>query len=544
MQVQERHQHDGRDFSGALSPELLLRAADLESIADDLGAYHARFAPLFARQEQRAWAEVYLRGLLVADVPRKNVEAMALSLLGAGPGADGRVRALQQFVGTGAWDDDAILAEHQRFVDETLGEADGVLIIDGSDVAKQGTHSAGVARQWCGATGKKDNCQAGVFLAYASRKGATLLDRRLYLPAAWFTDAYAERWRACAIPPGTPFQTKHDLAGDLVEQAMRRGTVRARWMVCDEGFGDDPAFLARVGALGLSYLAEVPCATQVWPLADPATGQERARPQSWVPPPTASRKGPAPRRARLHPQSLPKLRVDAIAVQLPAAAWRRYRILEGSKGPLVADFAAVRASAVRDRLPAGEVWVVLRRKVEGPAEVPALKYYLSNAPADTPLDTLVWLSGMRWPIECCFAECKSELGLNHYEMRFWPGWHHHMTLVLLAHHFLVQLQARLDQREGGLGRVATGPTGPTGPSASNDGPPGAIIPPHSGPRPGIPAPARARATPECRRSPCAPARPAAAAPVRSPGGGGTAALPAPSQARGLLVAPQAPACAA
>jgi SRSO17 transposase len=183
MQVQE--QSPGiTDLSGALSPELHLRAADLARIAGDLVAYHARFAPLFARTEQRAWAEVYLRGLLVADVPRKNVEALALRLLGAGPGADGRVRALQHFVGMGAWDDDAILAEHQRCIDETLGEADGVLIIDGSDVPKQGTHSAGVARQWCGATGKKDNCQAGVFLGYASRKGATLLDRRLYLPAS------------------------------------------------------------------------------------------------------------------------------------------------------------------------------------------------------------------------------------------------------------------------------------------------------------------------------------------------------------------------
>jgi len=536
MQVQDRPQ-DITDLSGALSPELHLRTAELEEIAADLVAYHARFAPLFTRQEQRDWAEVYLQGLLVADVPRKNVEAMALRLLGAEDGADRRVRALQHFVGEGAWDDDAILAEHQRFVDETLGEADGVLIIDGSDVAKQGTHSAGVARQWCGATGKKDNCQAGVFLGYASRKGATLLDRRLYLPAAWFTDAYAERWQACAIPPGTPFQTKHALAGDLVEQAVQRGTLRARSVVCDEGFGDDPAFLARLDALDLSYLAEVPCATQVWPLTDPATGQPRPSPQSWVPPQTASRKGPAPRRARLHPQSPPKLRVDAIAAHLPATAWRRYRILEGSKGLLVADFAAVRAIAVRDRLPAGEGWVVLRRKVEGPAGVPKLKYYLSNASADTPLDTLVWLSGMRWPIECCFAEGKEEVGLDHYEMRFWPGWHHHMTLVLLAHHFLVQLQARLDQREGGLDRAAAGPPAPDdGLSGADDSP--------SDPRSGVLAPARPGFAPEHGRSPFASARPAAPATPRSPGGGGAVALPAAPQARGLLVAPQAPPAAA
>src|SRR5256886_3439429 len=203
------------DLTGALSPELHLRSADLESIVDDLMAYHARFAPLFARQEQREWAAVYLRGLLVADVPRKNVEAMALRLLGAGPGAERRVRALQHFVGEGAWEDDAIVAEHQRYVDETLGEADGVLIIDGSDVPKQGTHSVGVARQWCGATGKKDNCQAGVFLGYASRKGATLLDRRLYLPAGRFPPDYQARWRACALPAGTPLPTQHELGAGL-----------------------------------------------------------------------------------------------------------------------------------------------------------------------------------------------------------------------------------------------------------------------------------------------------------------------------------------
>ncbi len=537
MQVQDRPQGI-TDLRGDLSPELHLRAADLEDIATDLVAYHARFAPLFARTEQRAWAEVYLRGLLVGDVPRKNVEAMALRLLGAAEGAERRVRALQHFVGEGAWDDDAILAEHQRFVDETLGEADGVLIIDGSDVPKQGTHSAGVARQWCGATGKKDNCQAGVFLGYASRKGATLLDRRLYLPAAWFTEAYAARWRACLIPADIPFQTKHALAGDLVERAVRRGTLRARWAVCDEGFGDDPAFLARLDALDLSYLAEVPCATQVWPLTDPATGQPRPRPQVWVPPQTAARKGPVPRRARLHPQSPPKQRVDAIAAHLPAAAWQRYRILEGSKGPLVADFAAVRAIAGRDGLPAQEVWVLLRRTVEeDPAVAPDLKYYLSNAAADTPLDTLVWLSGMRWPIECCFAECKEELGLDHYEMRFWPGWHHHMTLVLLAHHFLVRLQARLDQREGGFNQATTGPAAPDdGLSGADDRPVGCGL--------GRPAPAHAGLAPERGRGAGAAARRAPAAPARPPGSGGAAALPAPPQARGLRIAPQTPSATA
>ena len=138
---------------------------------------------------------------------------------------------------------------------------------------------------------------------------------------------------------------------------------------------------------------------------------------------------------------------------VPAAAWQRFRVLEGAKGPLLADFAAVRVVAVRDRLPGPTVWLVIRRTIPTPGESPIYKYYLSNAPEDVPLRALVWASGMRWPIERCCTEGKDELGLDHYECRFWRGWHHHMTLVILAHHFLVQLHAPLNQREGGLRTV-------------------------------------------------------------------------------------------
>ncbi len=223
-----------------------LTPAEVASLAEELVAYHQHFAPLFYRREQRDWAAVYLRGLLTADVPRKNVEAMALRLLGVGPHAERQVRALQQFIGEGRWDDEAILAEHQRLVNETLGEEDGVLNTLGSDFPKHGDHSAGVAPQWCGNTGKKDNCQAGVFLGYASRKGATLLDRRLYLPESWFDEEHKTRWQDCRILEGICFQTKHELAAQLVEGVMQAGQLRARWVVCDEGYGDSPAFLERL----------------------------------------------------------------------------------------------------------------------------------------------------------------------------------------------------------------------------------------------------------------------------------------------------------
>src|SRR3954447_1454797 len=279
------------DLADALPTPLALAPQDLTGLGEELAAYHAHFAPLFQRREQRAWARVYLQGLLTAEVPRKNVEAMALRLLGAGPGADRRVRALQQFVGEGAWDDDGLLAAHRRLVDATLGEDDGVLIVDGSDIPKRGTHSAGVARQWCGATGKTDNCQAGVYLGDASRRGYTLLDRRLYLPKAWFAAAYRDRWHACAIPAETTFQTTPQLAAALVAAARQDGDLRARWLTCDEWYGRDPVFLDGVAATGLWYLAEVARDLQVWPLVEPATLASRARPQRWVPPRAASGKG-------------------------------------------------------------------------------------------------------------------------------------------------------------------------------------------------------------------------------------------------------------
>jgi len=497
---------DIRDLLAESPTPQVLTTTEVEALAEELTAYHAHFAPFFARSEQRGWAAIYLRGLLIADIPRKNVEAIALRLLGAGEGADRRVRALQQFIGEGGWDYDAILAEHRRLVDESLGEADGVLIVDGSDIAKRGDHSAGAARQWCGSTGKTDLCQAGVFLGYASRKGYTLLDRRLYLPKEWFAADHRARWDACRIPKDTPLASKTELAGRMVEAAVAGG-LRAGWLTCDEWYGRDSSFLDRVAAAGLAYLAEVGKSTRVWPLLDLVTGEPRAHPQTWTPPRNPSGKGRTPVRVRLQPNSPAPLRVDALAAQLPADQWHRYRVLEGARGPLVADFAALRAVAVRDGLPGPEVWVVLRRPLVESGEQPELKYFLAHAPADTPLATLVRVSGMRWPIESCFEEGKEEVGLDHYELRFWRGWHHHMTLVILAHHFLVRLRLRLQQRGGAPPaadrRTDAGPGGLPGRVATVQSVPGAPAPastrPHAAASP-LAAP-RCPAPPGARRGP-------------------------------------------
>jgi len=348
--------------------------------------------------------------------------------------------------------------------------------------------------------GKTDNCQAGVYLGYASRHGYTLLDRRLYLPAEWFGVDHRERWEACRIPEGTPFQTKPELAAALVEAVVAAQRVRARWVVCDEWFGRNSGFLDRMAATGLDDLADVLKDTAVWPLLEPSDSTTLRTPATTaVPPRAASGKGRPPTTERLHPDSPAPLRVDELATHLSADQWHRYRILEGSKGPLVAEVAAVRAVAVRHGVPGPEVWVIVRRAVprsegnEQPGEVTSA---LSSASPVTALATLVRINGMRWPIEACFKEGKGEVGLDQYELRSWRGWHHHMTFVLLAHHFLVRMQGHLDQRGGGTHQQPTAISSlvPLDPVVCLDG-----VPSHALPRALPPIPVPTLTLPQTRR---------------------------------------------
>src|ERR687894_425193 len=245
-------------------PDQNLAPHDVAALADELVAYHAHFAPLFLRSEQRKWALAYLHGQLL-ELDRKSIEPMALAL------EDGNVQGMQQFISVGAWDDERVLEQHQRLVAETLGDPQtGVLILDGCDFPKQGTYSVGVARQWCGALGKVANCQASVVAWYASKHGYTLVDRRLYLHKSWFTPEYRARWERCGIPNTTPFRTRPELAAEIVTTLHARQTLPFRWVTCDEAFGQNPAFLDTIAALELSYLAEVPHDTRVW-VQRPAT---------------------------------------------------------------------------------------------------------------------------------------------------------------------------------------------------------------------------------------------------------------------------------
>lgn len=409
------------------APRMDLSVQDIEHLVEELRAYHAIYSPLFQRREQRQAAHTSLQGLL-ATLPRKSIEPMVLTRDGTAPKA---VRAMPSCITAGQWHDERLLHQHWREVEIDLGDDDGVLMVDGSDFPKQGVHSVGVKRQYCGQLGKRANCQAGVFVGYVSPQGYTLLDRRLYVPVEWLTDeAYGERRQPCGLPPDLTFKTKPALAREMLAAVVKSQALRCRWVVADEAFGGNPEFLDGVSELGRWYFAEVPHNTRVW----------QERPATHLPPWRG--RGPRSQRQRLVPGAPEAHTVLEVAAALPAQAWTRQKIKEGSQGPMVAEFAALRVVAVRDAGPWPEVSLVRRRHVE----TGELKTYLCNAPRETALETFARMSGMRWPIETCFEDSKQLLGMGDYEVRSWTGWHHHMTLVILAHFFVVRMRVRLKKK--------------------------------------------------------------------------------------------------
>jgi len=401
-------------------PESRLTAQDIEPLVEELKAYHEIYAGYYGRIEQKRQAQGYLEGLM-QPLPNKSIERIVLH--NQGDDVNG-IRAMQHCMSEGAWQDEPILKRHWQEVDQEIGDEEGVLITDCSGFPKQGKGSVGVKRQWCGQLGKVDNCQVGVFLAYASQQGYTLLERRLYLPEEWVTaEAYAERRTKCGVPTDTGFKTKPELALEMVKAVADSSQLRFRWLTCDEEFGRDPDFLDEVSHY-VWYLAEIPPGTSAW-LEQPPT----AVPQ-W------SGRGRKPSQQRLVAGQPTSVSVAALAAAIPHTRWSRHHIKEGTKGPLLADFAAIRVTNVRDALPGHQVWLICRRDVF----TQETKYFFSNAPLETLLTTFVRLTGMRWPIETCFEDGKQELGLGDYQLRSWLGWHHHMTLAILAHFFLVKVQ--------------------------------------------------------------------------------------------------------
>jgi len=417
-------------------PLCRLSARDVATSADELLAYHRHFQPLFQRREQRDWSLLYLCGQL-SELERKTIEPMVLALMGPNPNA---IRGLQQFIGQSEWETPPFLEQAQRLVGDWLGEPDGVVIVDGSGFPKQGKHSVGVAWQYCGHLGKRANCQQGVFLVYASRRGYAFLDERLYVPQAWFGQEYQVRWKMCGIPETLSFHTEPELGLEMIADLAQRAVVPFRWVTCDEKYGGNPAFLEEVAALDKWYLAEVPADTRVWLRTPP------------IEPPGPSLFGPPRIHARVKRTAPYPAEMRELFTQLPPALWHRRTIKEGSKGPLVAEFAVMRVTPVRDKLPGPRCWALFRRTL-GPK--PEVKFYLSNAPTTCPLQELVRVSGLRWPVETALEEGKGETGMDHYETRTWRGWHHHMLHSILGHLFLVRLCLLFQKKSGADDRPST-----------------------------------------------------------------------------------------
>jgi SRSO17 transposase len=404
-----------------------LNEQDIKQFLDEMRDYIALFAPAFQRSEQLGRSETYVRGLL-GDATRKNIEQMALGL-------GENVRNLQYFVGQSPWKIEPVIEVHQRLVAETLGEADGVVLIDESGVVKQGDCSVGVAAQYCGAVGKIANSQNGVYLGYASRKGYSLIEGQLFMPESWFDEAHKDQREACGVPADVKMKTKPEIGVELLKRAIDRKSLSFQWVAADELYGDSPAFRDGVAALNKWYFTEIKCSSLIW----------TSRPEVYLP--EWKGRGRRPIRLRLRNQTDHPVRVDDLVPAIPTEAWRIATIKEGSKGPIVCNFAFLRLIESRANLPGPEVWLIIRRNLDDPT---VLKFYFCNAPVETPLIEFVRISGMRWPIETIFEEDKGEIGLDHYETRSWLGWHHHMLLVALAHHFLVRLRIRFHEKSPAL----------------------------------------------------------------------------------------------
>ena len=409
-----------KGWNRTLPPPLDLREEDIDELGQEFERYHQLFDPFFYRSEQTELSRIYLQGLM-SPIARKSMEPIALSLM-----TPQRVRALQHFMGrTGKWDTEAIATVHKQQAAKLVVDPNGVLCVDGSDFPKKGKESVGVARQYCGRLGKIDNCQAGVFLAYSGSKGYALLDRRLFIPESWFTEEYRERREKCQMPENLPFKTKIELALEMIQELSRQGNFPARWIACDEFFGRDGGFLDQLPE-GTFYFAEVPCNTRVW----------SKHPKTSLPRYSGKGRKPQKRKCLVKSKTVSELSKNK------HVEWKTVSLADGAKGPIVAEVARIRVVESRHSLPAHDVWLFIRRSLDKKE----YKYFLSNAPVDCAMQEMCQVCTMRWPIEQCFQEGKSELGMDHYEHRSWIAWHRHMTFVFIAQLFLLTIRIKFKKK--------------------------------------------------------------------------------------------------
>jgi SRSO17 transposase len=364
---------------------------------------HAHIAHRFSRPEVRERAYRYLSGLL-ADVRRKNGWQMAEAI------GEARPRGVQHLLNDARWDPDAVRDDLREYIVEHLGdERSGVLIVDETGFLKKGKKSVGVTPQYTGTAGKKENAQVGVFLCYASEKGAAFIDRALYLPKEWAEDP--ARREEAGVPAAVRFATKGELAKRMLKRAFEAG-VPARWVVADTVYGTARGLRGWLEERGRWYVLAVPETQGVY--------HEECQ-----------------RQAR------------TLAKDLPEEAWFGASAGRGSKGERLYEWACIALpNSDRTQQQAGR-WLLMRRSIEDPNEY---AYYLAYGPAETLVHELIQIAGRRWSIEDSFEAAKGEVGLDEYEVRKWDGWHRHITLCLLAHAFLVVVRSAAEHDEEGTAK--------------------------------------------------------------------------------------------
>jgi SRSO17 transposase len=371
--------------------------------ADEVEAVGQRLGRHFVRSEPRQRAVRYVRGLL-SDTERKNGWQLAEHL--GDPTPDG----VQHLLARADWNADAVRDDLTRYVAEHLGDSAGVLVVDETGFLKKGTKSCGVARQYSGTAGRIENCQVGVFLGYATRRGQALIDRELYLPKEWAEDA--GRRKTAGVPKAVAFETKLVLARRMIERAVAAG-LPAKWVTADAVYGSDYHFRIALENQGLGYVVGV--------RSDFA--------------------------AHL---GFRQVRVKALLAEVPADAWHRLSCGAGAKGPRLYDWALVRTNCPEPKTYAR--WLLIRRSVSDPTEV---AYFACGGPPGTTVAELVRVAGTRWAIEECFELAKGDCGLDEYEVRSWTGWHRHVTLSLFALAVVAVIRSRLvkpqQRKKGGRG---------------------------------------------------------------------------------------------
>lgn len=405
----------------------------IKGLGRELKKFLNRFADCFTRSEPREHLRTYVQGQL-SDLPRKSIEPMALAA-GVTP------RTLQNFVTQLLWDGPRLRDRLQWIVAEEHAHPQAIGIVDESGNPKKGQHTAGVQRQWCGNTGKRDNCVVGVHLGYVAGDFHCLLDSDLYLPQIWVEDPV--RRREVGIAQEVVFRTKPQIALEQIGRALGNGIRVAAWTF-DEFYGRGQEFLDGLRQLGQNFVGEVPCDATGW-LHEPQVLQHpgpRRRPPG----------GPARRYPRLARKALPASEVRHLAVYSPVfrqQKWQRFRIKDGEKGPVVWEVkhASFYRKQGRAGLPGPADTLIVARNVLDPKEI---KYFLSNLVPDgrtVTLEWLLWVGFCRSPIERCFEVAKSELGMDHFEMRSWRGIHRHWYLTQVSQLFCARVQQQLREKK-------------------------------------------------------------------------------------------------